>query len=583
MQEPLERFRAEVSQDLLQKADRLFLNSDTSVWTELLQNSRRAGATLVEIQIEEIAGKPCIVTLRDNGKGVSDFRKLVTLGKSGWDQETNLREDPAGMGLFALCRSEVEIQSGNRRARLSPAVFRGESVVLVERTDDYVHGATVRFTRNSTKAVLTSALQEVTEFCPLEVRLEGTPLARHDFLEGALYREEIDGIEIGFSTHFRWHLRCLDLNWNFYGSRIREEFAEIFGILGHTPDGAPSSLLARFNVLETARVKLQLPDRRGIIQDECLTAFKGKARAAAYRFFKTQAGHALPHRNWLEAKHLGVDLPEASFLLTSWHASPKDDSISGLFGKPEHHLLDTIAEVVLVDHDLPIAHTLEAALETGATLDVTLYQTNSAYRGYSWYDNLPIIADGAILVDGLVYGEWKATRARRPQSLEIELTIEQKENAARICRLPALIHVEADEWNWNECEIVAVADSPWDTDLSGGPFSLTEFLTWAVFCYSDEGDTWDTQKCLFDEETEELLSTYFRSPKANLVAMLRNAWGHRLRSAAKDLGISEVRFKLNSDTSDWSIELVEPSCTVEPHVADVSVSCPPPPENSPTF
>src|SRR5437868_241643 len=102
MQETFETIRGEVSQDLLQKADRLFLNSDASVWTELLQKSRRAGATCVEIRIDELSEKQCLVTISDNGKGVSNFRNLVILGKSGWDQETDKKEDPAGMGLFAL-------------------------------------------------------------------------------------------------------------------------------------------------------------------------------------------------------------------------------------------------------------------------------------------------------------------------------------------------------------------------------------------------------------------------------------------------------------------------------------------------
>jgi hypothetical protein len=572
MQQILEIIRGEVSQDLIQKADRLFLNSDASVWTELLQNSRRAGATCVEIQIDEQPEKQCLVTIRDNGKGVSDFRKLVMLGKSGWDQETEKKEDPAGMGLFALCRSEVEVHSGNRRAKIIPACFRGESVALVETTDDYVHGTQVRFTRASTKAALKSALHEVTEFCPVDVRLEGTPLVRHDFLEGALYREVIDGIEIGLSTHFRWSYSCIDHNWNFYGSRIRGDSEEIEGLLGYSGDGAPGKLVARFNVLETSRVKLQLPDRRGIIQDEFLAAFKRKARAAAYRFFKTQAQHALPYRNWLEAKQLGVDLPEAAFLLTTWHARPKDDSIPGLFGEPEHHLLDTVAEAVLAEDDFPSAHTLEAALETGATMEGKVYEINHAYRGYSWYDNLPVIEDATILIDGVDYETWKTTRAARPQTIEIELTIQQKHNADRIFRLPALIHVETDQWNWNECEIEAVVNSPWDNDVSGGPFSLTEFLSWAVFCYSGEGDTWETQKSSFDDDTEELLSAYFRSPKANLAELLAKALGYRIRSAAKELGICEIHFKLGGpEKADWSIEMIEASSAVEPPATGGSV------------
>src|ERR1700736_4172894 len=109
MQQTPEIIHAEVSQDLIHKTDRLFLNSDAGVWVELLQNSRRAGSTRIDISIDERPPEQCLVTVRDNGTGVTDFRKLVVLGESFWDEDTRWKEDPAGMGLFALCRSDVEV------------------------------------------------------------------------------------------------------------------------------------------------------------------------------------------------------------------------------------------------------------------------------------------------------------------------------------------------------------------------------------------------------------------------------------------------------------------------------------------
>jgi hypothetical protein len=82
----------------------------------------------------------------------------------------------------------------------------------------------------------------------------------------------------------------------------------------------------RFNVLQASRVKLQLPDRRAIIEDEFLTSFLSKARVAAYRFLQKQERHALPFRNWKEAKELGVLLPEAACFtpgtLRHWMTAP---------------------------------------------------------------------------------------------------------------------------------------------------------------------------------------------------------------------------------------------------------------------
>jgi len=122
----------------------------------------------------------------------------------------------------------------------------------------------VRFTRASTRTALVGALERVAEFYPLEVSLEGQRLQRHDFLEGALYRESIDGIEVGFSTAFKWGWHWRDLNWNFYGARIHEPFEAISGLLGTVKDGPPSEIHARFNVLEIARVKLNFPTAVGL-------------------------------------------------------------------------------------------------------------------------------------------------------------------------------------------------------------------------------------------------------------------------------------------------------------------------------
>src|SRR5258708_32616779 len=121
MQATPETIRGSVDPRLLKKADRLFLNSNTSIWTELLQNSRRAGATLIDVSIEDGGENSSIGTKDDNGHGGDDFRKLLTLGQSGWGEATQQKEEPAGMGLVGLFSSEVEGSSGKPRMKDKPA------------------------------------------------------------------------------------------------------------------------------------------------------------------------------------------------------------------------------------------------------------------------------------------------------------------------------------------------------------------------------------------------------------------------------------------------------------------------------
>lgn len=67
--------------------------------SELLQNARRAGATRVEID-HDAATKTLRVA--DNGGGIDDFQKLLTLNESGWDAATRDEEQPFGIG-FSKC------------------------------------------------------------------------------------------------------------------------------------------------------------------------------------------------------------------------------------------------------------------------------------------------------------------------------------------------------------------------------------------------------------------------------------------------------------------------------------------------
>lgn len=67
--------------------------------TELLQNARRAGATRIDIDFDEMSGR---LRVSDDGCGIEDFQKLLTFNESGWDEPTRQEESPFGIG-FSRC------------------------------------------------------------------------------------------------------------------------------------------------------------------------------------------------------------------------------------------------------------------------------------------------------------------------------------------------------------------------------------------------------------------------------------------------------------------------------------------------
>src|SRR5260370_5358623 len=116
---------------MVNRAHRLFRSDDDGTLIEVLQNARRAGATSVDVVIEEVTSAECSITIHDNGRGIEDFQSLLTLGASNWNSETQDREDPAGMGLFSLCRTGVKVHSGAHCVTIAPSVFLGKSKAQV--------------------------------------------------------------------------------------------------------------------------------------------------------------------------------------------------------------------------------------------------------------------------------------------------------------------------------------------------------------------------------------------------------------------------------------------------------------------
>jgi hypothetical protein len=106
------------STNLIRNLSAVFSNN-TRFIGELIQNSRRAGATQINItrhaKGSEYLGKPLayeMLEFVDDGKGVQDFSKLLTVAESGWDEATQSTEHPYGMGflsaVFACERMEIE-------------------------------------------------------------------------------------------------------------------------------------------------------------------------------------------------------------------------------------------------------------------------------------------------------------------------------------------------------------------------------------------------------------------------------------------------------------------------------------------
>ncbi len=91
--------------------------------SEAMQNSRRAGASEIRLQIAADPSDPTrsILTIADDGSGILDWSSLMIVAQSGWDSALADQEDAFGVGFAALLFSaqEVLIRSRGRELRIN--------------------------------------------------------------------------------------------------------------------------------------------------------------------------------------------------------------------------------------------------------------------------------------------------------------------------------------------------------------------------------------------------------------------------------------------------------------------------------
>ena len=102
-----------VNPENLVKNLRFSFTQATTVLGEIMQNSRRAGATSVSFDYVEATR---LLTVRDNGCGIDSLATLLTVAESGWNADIIEREQPYGLGflsaLFSCEFIRVESKGG---------------------------------------------------------------------------------------------------------------------------------------------------------------------------------------------------------------------------------------------------------------------------------------------------------------------------------------------------------------------------------------------------------------------------------------------------------------------------------------
>ena len=370
---------ATVNSRLLTKADRLFTGTLNGRIIELLQNARRAGATEVIITNED-----GWVTVKDNGQGIEDFAKLLDLGGSGWDEACEESEDPAGVGIFCLAPREVTIRSKGTMVTITKEGWTSVPTEVREDPQPVREGAILRFQDEpwGSPVVDINAV-----FSGLQVIVDGEACPKEPFVsEGAAHYPELGcKIEVCESSQLnQWHNSCRLDRWysnsgilNFHGQYV-------------TFDYHPISTHGLHNLVdltgEPTNIRLMLPARTCLVENEAYKKLLEAIELEAYRFIKRRSEHTLPYKEYLRAKELGINLPEAkpifSVGLIGGGDGPEPVDVDMPTGFPLDKCYRFNVNTSGKEEDETNAHLLAAL---GKFDDPFIpVDIGSAYNGYSW-------------------------------------------------------------------------------------------------------------------------------------------------------------------------------------------------------
>ena len=133
--------RARIHESAVKRVTRIYAATLADIFTETLQNSRRADAARVRISVAAIAGRPdetaagtgetpltVTVTITDDGAGIAEPAVLLSFGENGWDGELVRHEGRRRVRLRQPGAPQL------RRLLAAPFFQRGELARLVRRS-----------------------------------------------------------------------------------------------------------------------------------------------------------------------------------------------------------------------------------------------------------------------------------------------------------------------------------------------------------------------------------------------------------------------------------------------------------------
>ena len=513
--------RARVHDGAIDRVTRFFNATLADAFVELIQNARRAGATRLQVvtdavpEAEDSGG--IRVTVTDNGDGIADPAVLLSFGESGWDEDTARREDPAGIGVYALSKRGCTVSSRPRnadsepipgwRATLTPDCFLGKEDAPVIACDGapWPHGTAISFMSEQTPQAIKAAVDGAARHCPLSITFNGEATNRRAFLDGAVHVETWHGLAFGVFRNRLTGFHTPDLN--FHGLTLAVRLPTVGCIEGGTWS-------VRVDIEACPELELVLPARKEAVQTPFLDEMRNAARLAIYRAMAS--AEPAPRVAWTDRKKAsdaGIEMPEPPAELRPWRPGTAD--IDDWRDAPPFAPVGADALVMAFDPEPQDAQAFHRAAEH-AGIAGRLFEGDTRFEGYGWYDAIARLTNVATdITEGDVTHPLDALRAAdgeasgattapgvpdtldRPDAIHMHLHILRGKGPSETMTIPADLAFVGEGWTW-----IAEAQPLVTRESNLTPVQLMQLLRASFFSPSDdaESDSYETQKTRFEDD-----------------------------------------------------------------------------------
>lgn len=293
---------ATLGRKLITRADQFFSHSQDCIIDEMIQNARRAKAKNVRFILE---GGDLIIADDGHGLTADNAHILLMAGGSNNDDATESAERAAGLGFFSLAKYDVVVRSHDWEMQVPKEAFTGGTTAALTRGCPHEDGLSIRIRA----FILLRALEEhegkrlgeIIERCirysGLTATLEGFPqevstvvlprifldhaLEEHKGQVTAVMSETVHGVTIKLARVRGEFWRMDKTRINFSGKVISlsdtqarhqipaaEKTVELNTEKAFVETNFCTIVL--IDVHDTSRLKLKLPERDVLIQDEGL-------------------------------------------------------------------------------------------------------------------------------------------------------------------------------------------------------------------------------------------------------------------------------------------------------------------------